>query len=400
MQVREQKGLAIATHTNITPQDHLYIVPSQQSSRQYTVDVNAQTCTCPDYETHRQKCKHIYAVEYSRLHEEGYQLPEVERVRKPTYKQEWSAYNLAQTNEKAKFLELMYDLCNGIEDLPRKAGAGRNRLPMREMIFCAAFKTYSLFSGRRFTSDLREAQRRGYISHTPHFNSVFNYLELPEMTAYLKQLIIESSLPLKAIESDFAIDSSGFTTGRFSRWMQAKYTDPTMMETLDWCKVHLMCGVKTNIVTAVEVSDRYAGDSPYFQPLVETTSRNFTMDEISADKAYSSEKNLKLVLVKGAQPYIPFKSSTTATDKRSGETWKRLYRYYLYNQDWFMQHYHKRSNVETTFSMIKSKFGERIRSQEKTSQINEVLCKVLCHNLCCVIQSMYELGIEPEFEAQ
>jgi hypothetical protein len=28
---------------------------------------------------------------------------------------------------------------------------------------------------------------------------------------------------------------------------------------------------------------------------------------------------------------------------------------------------------------------------------NEVLCKVLCHNICCVIQSHYELGIEPVF---
>lgn len=30
------------------------------------------------------------------------------------------------------------------------------------------------------------------------------------------------------------------------------------------------------------------------------------------------------------------------------------------------------------------------------AQVNEVLRKVLCHNLCVLIQSMYELGIEPE----
>jgi hypothetical protein len=47
--------------------------------------------------------------------------------------------------------------------------------------------------------------------------------------------------------------------------------------------------------------------------------------------------------------------------------------------------------------MIKAKFGERLRSKTKTSQVNEVLCKVLCHNLCCLIQSIYELGIEPTF---
>lgn len=65
-----------------------------------------------------------------------------------------------------------------------------------------------------------------------------------------------------------------------------------------------------------------------------------------------------------------------------------------------MRRYHRRSNVETTFSMIKAKFGERLRSKTHTAQINEVLCKVLAHNLCCVIQSMYELGIEPDFRAE
>ena len=61
--------------------------------------------------------------------------------------------------------------------------------------------------------------------------------------------------------------------------------------------------------------------------------------------------------------------------------------------------YHKRSNVESTFSMIKAKFGGAIRSKGDTAIINEALCKVLCHNICCVIQSMHELGIEPTFAA-
>jgi len=62
-----------------------------------------------------------------------------------------------------------------------------------------------------------------------------------------------------------------------------------------------------------------------------------------------------------------------------------------------MASYHKRSNIESTFSMIKAKFGDRLRSKTTTAQVNEALCKVLAHNLCCVIQSIYELGIEPTF---
>ena len=59
-----------------------------------------------------------------------------------------------------------------------------------------------------------------------------------------------------------------------------------------------------------------------------------------------------------------------------------------------MERYRRRSNVETTFSMIKRKFGERLRSKTHTAQVNEMLCKILAHNLCVLIQSMYELGVE------
>ena len=39
--------------------------------------------------------------------------PEVPKLR---YHQFWSAYNSAQTNEKAMFLSLLYGLCSGIDE--------------------------------------------------------------------------------------------------------------------------------------------------------------------------------------------------------------------------------------------------------------------------------------------
>jgi hypothetical protein len=111
-----------------------------------------------------------------------------------------------------------------------------------------------------------------------------------------------------------------------------------------------------------------------------------------------SGDNLQTAVDPGATPYIPFKSNTTG--KSGSELWKKLFHYYSYKREEFLIHYHKRSNVETTFSMIKAKFGERLRSKTETAQINEALCKVLCHNLCVVIQSMYELGVAPEFTSE
>lgn len=49
--------------------------------------------------------------------------------------------------------------------------------------------------------------------------------------------------------------------------------------------------------------------------------------------------------------------------------------------------------------MIKGKFGDAVQGRGEVSQMNEVLCKVLAHNLCCLIQSMYELGIVATFWA-
>jgi transposase len=218
------------------------------------------------------------------------------------------------------------------------------------------------------------------------------------LTPHLQMLIEESSLPLAAIERDFAVDSSGISTCRFVQWMHAKYSDPYLREAKDWVKVHLMCGVKTNIVTAVEITDRYAGDSPHFKPLIQATRRNFVMNEVSADKAYLSKDNLKVVVEAQAMPYIAFKANSIPTKGKGQSTlWNRMYHFYSYNQERFMQNYHKRSNVETTFHMIKSKFGDALRSKTKTAQINEALCKVLCHNICCLIQSMFELGLKPKF---
>ena len=42
----------------------------------------------------------------------------------------------------------------------------------------------------------------------------------------------------------------------------------------------------------------------------------------------------------------------------------------------------------------------QVECESDIGQMNEVLCKVLCHNLCVVIQSMYELNITPEFMSE
>ena len=400
MDLRQQRGMEMAAMTRIQKlkKGSVWAVPSQSGAGIYHVDTDKANCSCPDFELRGLKCKHQFAVEYVIKREQNADgsVTETEtltvtatKVRK-TYPQNWSAYNSAQTQEGDKFQVLLHDLCKGIPNPPPKNG--RPPLALSDAIFSATYKVYSTMSQRRFMSELRAAQEHGFITKTPHFNCISNTLENPKLTPILKALITQSSLPLKAVETNFAVDSSGFCTSRFVRWFDVKYGKQRVQQ--HWVKAHLMCGVKTNIVTAIEIGEPFSGDSPFFVPMLKTTAQNFQISEVSADSAYCGNKNAELTVAAGATPFIAFKSNATGA---AGGAYQQMFHYFMYRRDEFCQHYHKRSNVESTFSMIKRKFGDFLRSKTDIAMVNEALCKILCHNLVVLIHEMHELGIDPVF---
>ena len=67
---RKERGEAIAKLPDQIQRfdDCHYVVKSQSSEMAYNVnrDYGAWTCNCPDHFYRRVKCKHIYAVEFSR----------------------------------------------------------------------------------------------------------------------------------------------------------------------------------------------------------------------------------------------------------------------------------------------------------------------------------------------
>jgi transposase/predicted nucleic acid-binding Zn finger protein len=401
MDLREQRGKEIAAMGAVkkTSKGDVWTVPSQSGRANYSVDLAGEEpkCSCPDFELRGKPCKHVFAVAYTVVEQQNCdgsttitETVTVTATKRKTYRQNWPAYNAAQTQEGDKFQALLRDLCIGVPNPPAKNG--RPPLPLSDAIFSATYKVYSTMSQRRFMSELREAQERGFITKTPHFNCISNALENPKLTPILRALIMQSSLPLKAVETDFAVDSSGFTTNRFVRWFDVKYGKPRAEHL--WVKFHLMCGVKTNIVTAIEVGEQFSGDAPFFPSLVETTAQNFQIAEVSGDKGYDSVKCVNAVTDAGGKPYIALRETATGG---VGGAYRQMFHYFQFKRDEFLQHYHKRSNAESTFSMIKRKFGDFLRSKTDVAMVNESLCKVLCHNIVVLIHEMHELGIDPVF---
>src|SRR5260370_6505396 len=185
-------------------------------------------------------------------------------------------YNEAQQAEKYWFQKLLFDLCRGLPNL-KQIGAGRRWTRLADMVFACGLKVYTTVSSRRYACDLKDAHTCGYLSHLMNSVSVCSFLENDMLTPVLQNLIVQSSLPLSMVETNFAPDSSGFSSSRFVRWHDEKYGCERSGH--DWVKAHAIGGVKTNIGTAAEIRDRGAADSPFFQPLVEKTEANLNVKE-------------------------------------------------------------------------------------------------------------------------
>jgi transposase len=422
--LREQRGREIAARARIVKRNDAWIVPSESGKGAYrvTLDADDLRCTCEDFELRAKPCKHIFAaaivvqretVTQTTMFSDGETTTETTTVTETetravrlTYAQNWPAYNRAQTQEKAMFCTLLRDIAATVPEPVQTKG--RPRIPMADAIFCGAFKVYSTVSSRRFMTDLREAHSAGLVSRAWHFNSVLNCIDDAELTPILYDLVTASAAPLAAVESTFAVDSTGFGTTQYYRHFTAKYGGQEI-ESHDWLKLHAIVGTKTNVIGAASITDRNAHDSPQFAPLMQVASQTFDIQTVTADKAYCSRDNVALAAHLGASPYIALRSNSQASSVRAFGTpsrskdsiaWRHLWHLYNLHRDDFLARYHARSNVESTFSSMKRVFGDTLRSKTRVAQTNELLLKVIVHNIVCLIHSMLELDVAlPGFHA-
>jgi transposase len=129
--------------------------------------------------------------------------------------------------------------------------------------------------------------------------------------------------------------------------------------------------------------------------LLARTRAHHDVREVSADKAYSSVANHDVLDSLGVEAFIPFKVNAKVNPK--APTWSRHLCEFTLNQERFLAHYHRRSNVETVFAMMKARFGASVSSRLPTAQANETLAICVAHNLCCLVKAIFTAGLAPTF---
>ncbi len=317
---------------------------------------------------------------------------------KKKYTQDCPAYNAAKTNEDQFFKKLLHELLFlAIKDYPKNR-RGPKGYSTRDKIFSMCIKIYYKRDLRRCESMLKELKKLGFIDKVPSFKSIDNFFNDKKLKKKLDMLIFVSALPVANLEETGAVDSTCFGISRYDRWFDHKWgKDPNTKKKV-WRKAHACTGCKTNVFLSIELTPSNVSDIRMVDKVVDYKLRYFNMKEFVADKAYLSKDILEFIDVLNLTPFIPFKRKTTC---KAGDPsmWRKMYKYFINDFNHYMSRYHQRSNVETSFHMLKQCFGSYLMTKNLDANCNEVKIKALCHNLSCLIQEVFESSIEIDFES-
>ena len=128
--------------------------------------------------------------------------------------------------------------------------------------------------------------------------------------------------------------------------------------------------------------------------MVRDAAKNFTIRQVTGDKAYTSAENFQTVEDMGGVGYLAFKENATGG---VGGIFERMFYQFCLQKDEYLRCYHRRSNVESAFSSIKRKFGDSVRSKTDVAMRNEVLAKIVCSNISQIIHLAHEFKIDLNF---
>jgi len=314
---------------------------------------------------------------------------------KRKYSQDWAIYYSACRSEKLMAWKIIKDAVDYLGLQGEYKGNGRPSAFIPDIVKSLCIKAYCNLSSWRIESELRLAKSMGIIDTVYKKTSINKYMASPNVTKILHKLYTILAEPIAPIETQYAIDATGISNAyKSKKWVEVRLD---RQEHKDYNKLHVLSGTITNVVVSAKVTEGTKHESPFLKELVKDASKKFPMREISADAGYLSRKNCDAIKDVGAIPFILPKKNTRSLNRGSQGAWGHMIRLWRKNQMLFAQHYHQRSNVESTFGAMKRKFGDFCRCKMPTTQENEIISRIVCYNACVLAEAMLSNDLEPVF---
>jgi len=372
----------------------------------WVIDEFEPECKCRDFLA-RRDCKHVQAIHaYLGDETDRYDGRLVEPNAVPTNKgkdRDWKLYDRIADNRVAQFQKILYSLCRELP--PRPLAKGRPKKELADVIFVAVFKAFRDVPGRQIREELEGAEKNEFVSSIPKRSTFYEYLQSDEITEHLEGLIDRTVDPFAEAEGRdtyFAVDSSGIHLKRRKALAVRKKPRKGKKMRLkeytqgphDYATLHAACGAETGVITAAAVTIGGGHDKKYLIPLMRRTAKKCDVKVVVADSQYIWARNFEYVRELGATPYIYFRENQTG---ESSPILEEAYGEYLEDITGWFREYAKRSAVETAFSMLKANFGGSTQAMTDATIRNEVLVKVVGHNILLLINGIMQYRMWPDF---
>ena len=314
------------------------------------------------------------------------------------YTQDWPIYQRASSQEKLMFFRILKDAVDHIIIEEEYKGNGRPPAYYADILKSLCIKSYHNYSSWRLESELKIARSMGIIDEVYKRTTLMKYMQDERITKLLHKLYKIIAEPIAPIEIYFAADATGISNmyGN-TRWMKIRHTKEEAKHRREYSKLHIISGCKTNVITSVKVTKGVAHESPHFKPLLDDTAKIFSIKEVMADAGYLSKDNVRAISSIGAVPFIMGKKRVNVPERGRMSSWGAMLRLWKNHRMYFAEHYHRRSNVESTFGALKRKFGDFCRCKKPKSQENEILCKIVCFNSSVLSEALLSFDLECKF---
>jgi hypothetical protein len=186
---------------------------------------------------------------------------------------------------------------------------------------------------------------------------------------------------------DILIDSSGIRIFARSIWFCLRIKRDISKRECD--KVHIAVCSDLLLVMNWRITNGRRNDSPFFRILIAPIRM---IGYAIADKGYLARVNFQAVADKGGQGIIPFKKGKKkkSTNKPKGfPAWKYAHDFWTKLNGWYMSIYHRRSRIESVFSAIKKRYGDKLDCRSASMRRKEMSLRLIAYNIRILLYSRY-----------
>lgn len=179
------------------------------------------------------------------------------------------------------------------------------------------------------------------------------------------------------------IDSSGIRIFARSIWFCIRIKKKISKKDCD--KVHIAVCADLLLVLNWRITNGKKHDSPFFVILLKPFK---WLGNVMADKGYLSRKNFQFVYDRNGQAFIPFKEGkkkgSTASPK-SHPAWKLAFSFWKVLNGLYMSIYHQRSRIESVFSALKKRYGDKLNCKSAKMRRKEMSLRLIAYNIRILI---------------